>query len=388
MPFIAAAGAVAGLASSAIGAMSASADRNAAKAASEAAVKEIRDIGAPPNQAAAIYIAKLEQAGVLTPEMEKEINLQMSKVAAITEDPRFKDTQLEVLDQMSEVTRRGLTAEDRQDFNVMREKINQENESKRQQLLAMYQQRGLAGSGSEIASQLLNAQGGANLLAQGGDEIAAAAAQKKAASMAALGDYVGQLRGQDFDIEKTKAGAEDVVNQFNTAQSINREQRRAQSTNAINAANLAEEQRVQDTNTMMDNQEKQRQLAAERTNYLDRADQAGRVASAQLGKAADSRASAKETAQNWQNIGSGLGGAAGSYMNYDAAMKGAPKTPPAPVKAKFAGGRIDGPEVVPGDSPLNDIIDAKLSSGEYVVPKEDAPTMELLHRILKGMKKG
>jgi len=63
-----------------------------------------------------------------------------------------------------------------------------------------------------------------------------------------------------------------------------------------------------------------------------------------------------------------------------------------PVTDYRSGGHVPGPEVVPGDSPSNDIVDAKLSPGEYVIKKSKAQSpfgkkliklLEAHHEVMK-----
>ncbi len=81
-------------------------------------------------------------------------------------------------------------------------------------------------------------------------------------------------------------------------------------------------------------------------------------------QATSAQAANSQAAANSENaFTGGLIGAAASGLASYASM--GTKTP---VKVAH-GAIIDGPEVVPGDSTANDLVDAKLSGGEMVVPK-------------------
>ena len=55
-------------------------------------------------------------------------------------------------------------------------------------------------------------------------------------------------------------------------------------------------------------------------------------------------------------------------------------------KGKYAGGEVDGEEVVPGDSPLNDTEPHMLSAGEIVIPKSAAKDKESAVKFLEALK--
>lgn len=316
MPWAIAVAAVAGIASSAIGAQAASEGRNAARTATENAIAEIKAVGAPPDLSREILYKHYEQAGILSPELEHQINAEFSKVAQIAEDPRFKNMQIDALEATKAASKTGLTPQDRLAFNQMRQRVAQDTESKRQQILQGYQARGLGGGGQELAAQLSGAQAGANEEANAADRLAAAAADRRQAAVQALGSMSTQMRGQDFDINKTKAEAEDITNRFNVANQIAQQSRNVAAKNAASGSNLAEKQRVQDMNTQMSNAELLRQQTAKRQEWLDRQSQAQNAANAYNGQATQLRQDAKDTGQQAKDIGTGIAGAATSYADY------------------------------------------------------------------------
>lgn len=316
MPWAVAVAAVAGLATSAIGAQQAGEKRAAAASATENAINEIKSVGAPPDLSREILFKHYEQAGILTPELEHQINMEFSKVAQIAEDPRFKNMQIDALEATKAASKTGLTPEDRLAFNQMRAKVQQEAESKRQQILQSRQARGIAGGGDELAAQLSASQAGDTEAAAAADRIAADAANRRAAAVQALGTMSTQMRGQDFDIERSKASAADELAKFNIQNQIAQQSRNIAAKNEAARMNLAEKQRVQDVNTQMANAELIRQQEAKRQYWLDQANQSQRLANAWQGQASQLTKDAEGTASQWQNIGTGIGGLASGYANY------------------------------------------------------------------------
>ena len=83
------------LAGSIIGNMASGADRDAAAAAQKKAYDKILKLGAGPDLTRKIFLEEFKSAGVLTPELEKAVNIDASKTAEIKEDPRFKEAQMQ-----------------------------------------------------------------------------------------------------------------------------------------------------------------------------------------------------------------------------------------------------------------------------------------------------
>ena len=447
MPFIIAAGAAAGLGAGIMGMISSSAQRDAAQNAINEAVAQIKSSGLPPNESAPILINKLQAAGVLTPEMEQNINLQMSKVAAITDDPTFKNAQIDTLQQMKQRAEGGLTPQDQAAFQQMRNQVEGETQRSQQAIIQNAQQRGQAGGGTELAAQLEASQGGANRLSQGAMQQAGTASQNALQALAGYGNLANQGLQQGFQENVTKGQAADAVNAFNVQNALAIQRQNTQASNQAQASNLANAQNISNANTNAANQELYRQAAAQQQYYNALQQHNQNVANAYLGQAANYNQQAGQTGQAWQNVGTGLAGAAGAFGNYAAGqnaadqrqdnfntyMQGAypetygqgyqsqgynPNTAYAPGAAApgpyapqgfwmggqttfpmnqggmvpgynegcyVQGGQVPGHAPVAGDSPKNDIVKAELSPDEIVIPRSHTGSYEDACAFLKPL---
>jgi hypothetical protein len=316
MPFTAIIGGAAVLGGGIIGAINSSADRNAAQQAAQNAVQEITSIGAPPDLAKQILLKHFESAGLLTPAVESAINQGDSSLSSYTEDPNLKNAQMGALSMLQQRGHGGLTAIDRAAFNDMRAKLATDAEGKRQQILQNFAQRGLAGSGAELAAQLQAQSSAQNQASQQGDAIAAAASQRALEAMTNAGQLGGQMRGQDFGVAQGKAQSQDAINRFNAANSQDVQARNVAAQNQSRQYNLANNQRLLDSNTNMDNAEQYRQADAQRQYWQDQLNAAAAKSNAYNNQATNLLGQANSAANMYQKLGTGLGGAVASYGDY------------------------------------------------------------------------
>lgn len=297
-----------------------SSDRDAANAAIQRAYNEAMSLGMPPDLAKAVVLQKFQSAGKLTPEMEAQINLGPSKVADITEDPTTRNAQVRALEMLQQ-SGRGLSPQDRAKFNQLRDETQRDSEAKRQQIVQSFAQRGMGGSGSELASQLQQAQASANQASTQGDQIAATSAENALNAIRQAGDLGGSIRTQDFNVADTKAKAADEFARFNTENQMAREARNVASRNQAQGTNLQNAQQVSNANTQQQNTESLRQNQAQRDYWDDQLKRTTLRANAAGGLATNLSNNANQTAATYSGIGSAVGSAAGAYNNYSAAKK-------------------------------------------------------------------
>ena len=282
-------------------------DRRNAMQAYEQALAEINSIGAPPDLAREIMLQRFEQVGVLTPELEEAVNLDAPKVAAIQEAPELRKAQMTALELIGQRAATGMGPEDRARLAEIQLQQARDTEAKRQQILQSYQQRGLGGAGSELAAQLQAASAGS---AQAGEQGLQLAAQAQRAALEAAREYGalgGQIRGQEFDIARTKAGAEDQAAMARFNEAVARQQRNVATRMGVQQQNLATRQRVAEQNVAQANAELQRQRAAEAQQYGLAMQRAQLRSAAQQGIGQAQAGQAGQTAGMWSGLGAGIG---------------------------------------------------------------------------------
>lgn len=316
----------------------AAAQQAAIQAAMAQAMSIIDAVGAPPDLSKAIMIEQLQKAGVYTPEMEEAVNLEVSRVSQIQEDKSLRDNQVKALQEISKRGRAGLTPEERAEFNKSRGEVQRDLEAKNQQIIQNLAMRGQSGGGAEIAARLLASQESADRASEEADRLNATASARALDAIRQSGQLSGDLRQQDFNIEAAKAGSQDEFDRFNVENQIARQQRNVDSRNVAQATNLAETQRIQDTNTAAANQEKYRQVQAQRDFWQDKMSQAQAKAAVLTGGAGMMGQAAggqdKAAANMWGQIGGAGASAFGSLANYYANK---PKTNTTVINANQAG---------------------------------------------------
>lgn len=313
VPIVMAAAAIGG---AIMGGIASSKARAQAKAAMDAALGEINAVGAPPDLSARIIYEKFAQAGILTPEIESQILTFPSKVGQIAEDQQLRGTQIGALNMLKQQAKTGLRPEDRAAFNKLRAETQRDLNAKNQQIMQNMQARGIGGAGAELAAQLQAAQSGADRASAEGDSISAEASKRALEALGQSANLAGGIRAQDFGINKDKAAAQDEFERFNVGNQINRQSRNVDRSNIANAANLGEKQRIQDTNTNVENTERLREVEAKRQYWQDKLNYATAKANAMTGQAGMIMQGGQQQANMWQGIGSGISSAAGAYGAY------------------------------------------------------------------------
>jgi hypothetical protein len=313
MPMMAVAAVAAPIIGGVIGNIASAGDRKKAEAAMREAVQIIDSVGAPPDLSREIIYQKLQQVGVMTPELEQAIDVGISKVEQIQEDPTAREAQVQALQAMSQLGKTGIGAEDRAALNQIRSEVQRDAEAKRQQIIQQAQMRGQAGAGAELAAQLLGAQAAADRSSAEGDRIAAQAADARRNALQQLASQSHQLRDQDFNVAQAKAKAADAFRQFDVQNQMGVQQRNVSSKNQAQQRNLEEAQRISDANTQQANQEKLRQAEAQRQYWADQLDLAKSRSGARSGMQNYYTGEADRTARMWQGIGYAAGQGATAF---------------------------------------------------------------------------
>lgn len=314
------ASAAAPIAGGIIGNLAAKGDREAAEAAYNSAIQEIMQIGAPPDLSKEIILQKFAQAGVLTPELEENIDQLTSATAQIQEDVKTKQRQVEAADILAKRGRGGFTLEDRSALDKIRETLEGDYQAKQRAIQQQMQARGVSGSGQELAMMLQSASDTANRASQEGIDLGALATQRALQSMTQAGDLASRIRTQDLDYQRLTKGAQDELNRFNVQGRRDTETRNIAALNRARQYNIQQQQRAADANVTASNKELYRQSEARRQYWLDQVERAKMRSGALKGQSEQYAGNAARTAGQWQSIGSGVGAGLGSFANYQGTL--------------------------------------------------------------------
>jgi hypothetical protein len=165
----------------------------------------------------------------------------------ILTDPRLAQGQYQTLDQLDEITAGGgLSAIDKAQLAEIQAQQASVEKGTREAIKNKMAAQGLLGSGSDLASQLVAQQEGANRASSQGLGVAAGAQDRMLNAGLQRAGLSASMQGADFARQATQAGAQDAINQFNTS-----------NTNAARERNLNTRQNISGQNTQNRNQTSQ-----------------------------------------------------------------------------------------------------------------------------------
>lgn len=201
----------------------------AAADASQAGMNAIGGIDIPGINQMKVKLEGLVQQGLLSPEMADQFLQQATEFNNM--DPMSRNELVETIES------KGFDPQARAALHALQGETGAQERGGREAIMQDAAARGISGSGIEAASQMANQQGSATRMANQGFQAAADANQRQMQA-------VGQLSAMDAQ----KAAAQDSINQFNKTNQMNWAQNAEQK-------NLAEKQRIADTNVGTRNQQ-------------------------------------------------------------------------------------------------------------------------------------
>lgn len=425
--------ALGGIAGGIVGNLAAQGDQDAATAARQAALQQFLDIKAPTIEEQRIALQNEQLAGELNPALQGTVTQDPSQMAGISIDPRLKDAQMNALAQLGDISKGGLTAQDRMNLMQITNQNSGDAEAASKAVMQNMAARGMAGGGAELAARLIGSQNAVNRNANAGQSLAAQAQQRALGAMAQGGQMAQGMQAQSFNEQAQQASAQDMINRFNAQ---NRQNVMGQNVGAQNAAqqyNLSNKQNVLNANTGIANQQEVQNKGLYQQDFNNQmqkaygtAGQYGKLSGYDSGQAAQTRGM-------WAGLGAGAGDLAsslagapssapsgGGYYDYG---QGAGTGPLAPKSGSAAyahgglvksethykdgqiaktahhfaepdnmknGGKIPGKAKVEGDSLENDTVPINVSPGEGVVPRSvmQSEDLDKIMNFIMSMKHG
>jgi len=271
------------------------------------------------------------------PEAESVVELGPSAMTGISMDPATREAQMRALDEMSMMTEGdGMSAIDAANVANINRQISQAQRGSRDAIASNMRQRGIEGSGLELAAQLQAQQASADRASQAGLDEAASSMQRKMAALEALGSLGGNIRGQDFGEQADIAQSQDAVSRFNASNRQDVMSRNVGARNSASESDWRNRQGIANNNVGMnyDVANQNNNIArgqasfgnnANETMYNRSADRSGLRAgiASDRGNAASNIAmnNGQNQANMYAGIGQGIMQGANSYMQYDAAEK-------------------------------------------------------------------
>jgi hypothetical protein len=294
-------------------ASSAASDRAAAEAR---AMREMLDrIQLPDIEKQKLLLELPQIMGQYTPEMEQYHQLGPSAMQDIQLTPEFQEAQMTALQSLQDIGQEGMTASERAVMNQIRRQTAQEEQARQNAILQNMAERGVGGSGIELAARLSSSQASADRASQESDRLAAMAQQRALESIQQAGGMATQLRGQEFGEQSASAKAKDVIDQFNIANRQSLDTRNVGSMNQAQLRNLQEQQRLSELQSALRNQQQMSNKALDQQRFQNELSKA----SGQAGVSQNLQSVYNQQATNMGNlyagIGTGIGKAAGGVAS-------------------------------------------------------------------------
>lgn len=298
-----------------IGSKQAGKDRDLARQMSAQALAQFAGIDAPDIGLQELELLLPELVGQYEPGLEGSIGLDPSAMEGVSTDPRLAQAQMQALQQLSEIGETGLREGEASALREIRRGSAREAEARQGAILQEMAQRGVGGSGVELAARLSAGQASADRQSSEGDRLAQMAQSRALQAITQSGQLGSQIRSQDFGEQSDVAKARDVVNRFNTQNRQQIQQRNVAAQNQAKLRNLQEQQRISEASLAQQNYQQEKNKGLIQSQFDN---QLG-LASARAGQnqAASSAANTRagQTASMWSGIGQGVGTGFAAFGN-------------------------------------------------------------------------
>ena len=193
----------------------------------------------------------LSYLGNFTPE-----ELQATGLPSGVINQAMRQKQLQAIGGVEELSQTGLSAIDRAALTEIQNQIATQERGQRESILQNMAQRGLAGSGQELAAQLQASQAASQQASTQGMRQAAQAQQARVDALTNLSNMATGIESTDFERQAQKAQAQDVINQFNTQNRNVAGLRDLDLQQSLRSESEREKMRVSQANTDLENRQR------------------------------------------------------------------------------------------------------------------------------------
>jgi len=180
----------------------------------------------------------LTSVGELAPE-----TMSATELRNILTSPEYTQAQKDALMEYQQLSETGLSAIDRAVLTDIQNQVANQERGQREAILQNMAERGMAGSGAELAQNLLAQQQAAQTASEMSMRQAAQAQQARLQALGAMSNLGGQLSNVEYERALNQARAQEAINQFNV-----------QNRNVAQAQNLANRQAIANQNIAAQNQ--------------------------------------------------------------------------------------------------------------------------------------
>lgn len=276
--------------------------------------EQLKNLQTPDVDKMKIYLEGLQSQGSINPFQETASNLGDSSYATITTDPRLRAQQMSALEQMSGIAQTGMTDIDRAAMQEMLRQAQAQETANKKSILENRAARGMAGSGDELAAALASSQSSSNQSQSNAMKLAAQAMQNRLGALGQSSDMAKSIESSDYNRAAQLANQRDAISRFNTELASQVQQRNIGRQNEAQQLNLKEAQRIADVNAGQRNQQQMDNKELLQKEYDNKLNKLRSQSGAAAGLANAYQGRGQATANQYQQIGSGLGSVVGHFM--------------------------------------------------------------------------
>jgi hypothetical protein len=285
----------------------------AQQAAAEAALRTFQGVPIPSVEEQKIILQNPDLMGQYTPEQVQAMQLMSSGMENVHADQATVDAQNEALQGIGEVAKGGYTEADKSTARQIQETVSQDAQARKKAILDSMAQRGMLGSGMELAAQLQSDQQSAEQMSKGGEGLTQQAQARALQALGQQGTLSANMRSQQFNEGTAKAQAQDAINQFNVNNAQNIANQNVGQRNQAQLLNLNQKQNLENQRAALANQQHMYNKQLLQTQFANRTGQANQIAGAQQTVGAAQNAASQAQAGMIQGIGGALSNAVGGY---------------------------------------------------------------------------
>lgn len=292
-------------------------------------------------------LQKYVQAGILTPAQAQAYLQEGNAFNDINLDPSSTEAQTDALSKLKSVSdAKGMTPQMQAQLTAALDRVATDTRGNNAAITENFSQRGIPASLMAEAAMREEAGTGARDANLAATEAAGQAEQNAINAMMNEGNLATTMHGQQYSEAAQKAQAENAMREWN-----------AGAKNTTSEANAGRQERANEYNTGVgqDISNQNTGLANKRTEYNANVPQ--QVFNNAITKAGGQSTVAGNQAKQATDAGNQQMGLYGALIGGGATVLAAD------------GGEVPGRAPVPGDSPQNDIVHARLSPGEAVIPR-------------------
>jgi len=248
-------------------------DKRALEIGEQSALENLRlwgQLKVPTIEEQQIILQNPDLMGQYTPEQIQYMQLNASAMDQVGADPQTIEAQNDALRQLQEVSKGGFTEADKATAREIQRTVSQDAQARQKAILNAMAQRGTLGSGMELAAQLQGAQQATEQMSRGGEGLTQQAQARALQALGQQGSLAGQMRQQQVGEQADIARAKDEISRFNLANRQRVGETNVGERNRAQLLNLQQQQARENQRATLANQQQMYNKDLIQQNYRDR----------------------------------------------------------------------------------------------------------------------